>query len=235
MSAGDGALVAQLDGIGARYGSTEVLHDVSLSVHPGEFVAVVGRSGCGKSTLLRIIAGLMEPSAGHAASTERKAMMFQDARLLPWSRVKDNVMLGLAGGKRQREQAASHALRLVQLEDHAGKWPAGLSGGQQQRVALARALARQPDLLLLDEPFGALDALTRFDMQDLLVHVKAATGCAVVMVTHDLAEAVRLADTVIVLSGGRVDGVVCPGRESLDEFGRPRDHAVIEDRLRALL
>lgn len=199
-----------LSNVGKRFSEHSVLSDVNLEVQPGEFLAVVGRSGCGKTTLLRLIAGLDFPTSGTLqVSGESTAklhsdvlVLFQDARLLPWRSALGNVELGLS--KAQRESAAD-ALRQVGLEHKASAWPQHLSGGQRQRVALARALARQPKLMLLDEPFSALDALTRQEMQKLLVSLWQRNGFGVVLVTHDISEAVTLADRVVLLEQGRME------------------------------
>ncbi|MGO8918550.1 MAG: ATP-binding cassette domain-containing protein [Stellaceae bacterium] len=204
-----GGLAIDIAGLAKSFGAQEVLRTVSLTVRPGEFLAIVGHSGCGKSTLLRLVAGLETPTRGSvavggAAVTAQVAaarIMFQDARLLPWRRVIDNVGIGRKGEWRA---AAEAALRAVGLESRAGDWPAILSGGQRQRVALARALVSRPKLLLLDEPLGALDALTRLEMQDLLEQVWLEQGFTALLVTHDVAEAVALADRVIVLEDGMV-------------------------------
>ena len=188
-----------------------VLRDVSLSVAPGEVVAILGASGCGKSTLLRIAAGLEVPSGGRveidgtpvAGIDPRCAIAFQEPRLLPWRTLAGNVELGLPAGTPADEGRARVAdlLRLVGLADSAGHRPREVSGGMAQRAALARALARCPWVLLLDEPFGALDALTRLRMQDLLLDVHAAAPTTVLLVTHDVDEALQLADRVVVLGG----------------------------------
>ncbi|ARU20972.1 ATP-binding cassette domain-containing protein [Ralstonia nicotianae] len=192
-----------------RYGGREVLHGIDLEIAPGEFVAIVGRSGCGKSTLLRLIAGLegidggslhRDGAAGGGLHDDAR-VMFQDARLLPWKRVLDNVALGLP--RTHRAQAAE-VLAQVGLAERAGEWPARLSGGQRQRVALARALVHRPRLLLLDEPLGALDALTRIDMQNLIEGLWQRLGFTAVLVTHDVAEAVALADRVVLIEDGRI-------------------------------
>jgi len=199
-----------LRGLTKRYAGRTVLDAVNLKIAPGEFVAVVGRSGCGKSTLLRAIAGLEQPDAGQVkigggggggrASRPEVRMMFQDARLLPWKTVLQNVALGLANG----EEKARAALDSVGLAERAGDWPAVLSGGQRQRVALARALVHEPQLLLLDEPLGALDALTRIEMQQLIESLWTRRGFTAVLVTHDVQEAVVLADRIMLIEGGRL-------------------------------
>lgn len=194
----------RLQGVAKTFGDRPVLSHLDLEIRPGEFVAVVGRSGCGKSTLLRLLAGLEAPSAGmlQVGPPESVRFMFQDARLLPWARVLDNVALGLKGPE-ARERAAA-ALAQVGLSDRGQEWPAKLSGGQRQRVALARALVHAPQLLLLDEPLGALDALTRIEMQRLIERLWLRQGLTAVLVTHDVAEAVALADRVLLIEQGQV-------------------------------
>lgn len=182
------------------YGSRQVLHGVDLRLSPGEFVAIVGRSGCGKSTLLRAIAGLETLDGGAIEGADTLRMMFQEARLLPWKSVLDNVRLGLA----EDRGGALEALAAVGLHDRAGDWPSSLSGGQRQRVALARALVHRPPLLLLDEPLGALDALTRIEMQRLIESLWLARGFTAVLVTHDVQEALALADRVLVIEQGSI-------------------------------
>jgi sulfonate transport system ATP-binding protein len=193
----------QLSGLAKRYAGRTVLDGVDLQIRPGEFVAIVGRSGCGKSTLLRAIAGLETPDEGRVAidGAADLRMMFQDARLLPWKTVLQNVALGLKGG----EQKGRAALDSVGLLARAGDWPAVLSGGQRQRVALARALVHAPRLLLLDEPLGALDALTRIEMQQLIATLWAERGFTAVLVTHDVQEAVTLADRILLIENGRIE------------------------------
>ncbi|MFL9878999.1 ATP-binding cassette domain-containing protein [Herbaspirillum rhizosphaerae] len=188
------------------YGGREVLKSVELDVKPGEFVAIVGRSGCGKSTLLRLIAKLETATSGDIAFAEdghqpETRIMFQDSRLLPWKRVLNNVALGLP---KSALASAAQALRQVGLEERGGEWPAVLSGGQRQRVALARALVHDPELLLLDEPLGALDALTRIEMQQLIESLWQKRGFTAVLVTHDVQEAIALADRVVLIEDGRI-------------------------------
>lgn len=198
-----------LNAVSKRYASNSVLNALDLHIPAGQFVAVVGRSGGGKSTLLRLLAGLESPNDGEllagnaplAASRQETRMMFQEARLLPWKTVIDNVGLGLSG--RWRDDARQ-ALAAVGLEERADEWPAALSGGQKQRVALARALIHRPSLLLLDEPLGALDALTRLDMQGLIESLWLAHGFTVVLVTHDVSEAVAMADRVLLIEEGKI-------------------------------
>jgi sulfonate transport system ATP-binding protein len=199
-----------LDRLSKSFGTTPVLTDIELTLEPGTFLAIVGQSGSGKSTLLRLIAGLDRPSSGSVVldgralrGRNREArLMFQEARLLPWRRALENVLIGAPPGT--GGETAEAALAQIGLAARASAWPAELSGGQRQRVALARALIARPRLLLLDEPLGALDALTRLDMQDLIERVWFGRGFTALLVTHDVAEAVRLADRIIVLERGRV-------------------------------
>jgi sulfonate transport system ATP-binding protein len=198
ISSSDVAMRAS--GVRRRFGDREVLRGIDLDLHRNEFVALLGRSGSGKSTLLRAFAGLDDGVEGAIAVPERRSVVFQDPRLLPWARVIDNVTLG------QRD-AGAHArarstLAEVGLGGHERDWPKTLSGGEAQRAALARALVREPDLLLLDEPFGALDALTRIRMHALLQQLCARHRPAVLLVTHDVDEALLLADRVLVLTDG---------------------------------
>ena len=205
----EGGVAVTLRGLEKRYAGREVLRGLSLDIARGSFLAIVGRSGCGKSTLLRIVAGLERQDGGTldfgaaCACSERPdtRLMFQDARLLPWKTVIDNVRLGLLRSALPR---AREALRDVGLEDRAGDWPAALSGGQRQRVALARALVHRPKLLLLDEPLGALDALTRIEMHALIERLWREHGFTAVLVTHDVQEAVALADRVVVIEDGAI-------------------------------
>lgn len=193
-------LAVHTAGLRRAFGPREVLAGLDIDIAPGEFVALLGRSGSGKSTYLRVLAGLDPEIAGTVVVAEQRAVVFQDARLVPWKRVFANVGLGLRGdGVRER---VGRVLGEVGLADHADAWPATLSGGEAQRVALARALARDPDLLLLDEPFGALDALTRLKMHSLLKELCARYRPAVLLVTHDVDEAIVLADRILVLTDG---------------------------------
>ena len=202
QSADPGATL-RIEGLHKAFAARAVLRDASLALAPGEFVALIGRSGCGKSTLLRLVAGLERADAGTAhVDGDHTRIMFQEARLLPWKRVLDNVALGLAG--RDARERACHALAQVGLADRAGDWPATLSGGQRQRVALARALVHRPRLLLLDEPLGALDALTRIEMQQLIEQLWRSHGFTALLVTHDVGEAVALADRVVLIEDHRI-------------------------------
>ncbi|GAA4043232.1 sulfonate transport system ATP-binding protein [Nonomuraea soli] len=184
------------------YGERAVLDDLDLDIRPGEFVALLGHSGSGKSTLLRALAGLDYDVSGHGELDvpAQVSVVFQDARLLPWQKVLDNVVLGLPGA----EDRGRRALEEVGLKGRENAWPNELSGGEQQRVALARSLVREPELLLADEPFGALDALTRLKMHALLKKLCLAHNPAVLLVTHDVDEAIALADRVLVLDNGRI-------------------------------
>ncbi|GAA3741584.1 ABC transporter ATP-binding protein [Plantactinospora mayteni] len=194
--------VVTAHGVRRAFGETVVLDGVDLAIAPGEVVALLGGSGSGKSTLLRILAGLDPEATGEITRTGSQAVVFQEHRLLPWKRVADNVSLGVPGaGVRQRVAAA---LAEVGLAERGRAWPAELSGGQAQRVAFARALVREPALMLLDEPFGALDALTRLKMQTLFGRLHAEHGFAALLVTHDVDEALLLADRTLVLDDGRI-------------------------------
>ncbi|AOH85218.1 sulfonate ABC transporter ATP-binding protein [Sphingomonas panacis] len=185
-----------------RFGANTIIDGLDLEIAPGEFVALLGRSGSGKTTLLRTLAGMDEVRGQDVSVPSARAVVFQDARLLPWKTVWRNVALGLKGGTiRER---AEQALREVGLGHRLDAWPLTLSGGEAQRVALARALVREPQLLLLDEPFAALDALTRIRMHDLVLSLWRAHRPAVLLVTHDVDEAIALADRVLVLDSGRI-------------------------------
>ncbi|MFG1398741.1 ATP-binding cassette domain-containing protein [Roseixanthobacter pseudopolyaromaticivorans] len=198
-----------LEGVEKAFDGRPVLRRLDLDIPAGQFLAVVGRSGGGKTTLMRLIAGLDQPTAGTvrvggepvAGLMPQVRLLFQDARLVPWQRVIANV--GIARGPEWR-QTAHAALRDVGLGDRGKDWPAVLSGGQKQRVSLARALVSRPAVLLLDEPFGALDALTRVEMHRLAERIWKDRGFTVVLITHDVAEAVALADRVVVLRQGEI-------------------------------
>jgi NitT/TauT family transport system ATP-binding protein len=213
----------ELRGVGKRFGETRALEAIDLTVGAGEFVALIGPSGCGKSTLLRVIADLIEPTEGSVLVSGKPAaearqdqdygFAFQQAGLLEWRTVEKNVELPLelAGmGRAERRARSQELLALMGLEEFATHRPSQLSGGMQQRVAIARALARRPGLLLMDEPFGALDEMTRERMQAELIRICAETGAAVVFVTHSIPEAVFLAQRVVVMSPrpGRITHVV---------------------------
>ncbi|MEU8239901.1 ABC transporter ATP-binding protein [Actinoplanes missouriensis] len=218
-----------------RSDEVTALSDVDLSIGQGEFVSLIGPSGCGKSTLLRLIADLIPPTtgtvtvAGKSAATARKeqayGIAFQQAGLFEWRTVRRNVELPLelrGVGRAERRAKAEEMLELVGLADFAGHYPGQLSGGMQQRVAIARALAVQPPLLLMDEPFGALDEMTRERLQSELLAICAATGTSTVFVTHSISEAVFLSDRVVVMSArpGRITAAIDVKLPSRDEAGR---------------
>jgi sulfonate transport system ATP-binding protein len=212
-----------------RFGSLSVLDGVDLTIEPGSFVAIVGQSGSGKSTLLRIIAGLDRDFGGSVAidaggEAVAARIMYQEPRLLPWASVIANVAIGLGPDVETRVSfsRARLALDAVGLGDRSAEWPAVLSGGQKQRVALARALVSKPDLLVLDEPLGALDALTRIEMQALLERVWREEGFTALLVTHDVAEALTLADRIVLIEDGKI---------ALDvdvPFARPRRRGAVQ-------
>jgi sulfonate transport system ATP-binding protein len=206
--------VARLRGLTRAFGDRTVLRDLDLDIAPGEFIALIGRSGSGKSTLLRVLAGLDREAAGQVEVSGTTSVAFQEPRLVPWRRVSANIALGL---RTADPRAAAAALDEVGLTDQAGAWPLTLSGGEAQRASLARALVREPRLLLLDEPFSALDALTRMSMHRLVLRLWTLHQPAVLLVTHDVDEALALADRVLVLSDGRI-GFSCP-----ISVPRPRD------------
>ena len=245
----------RISGVARRFpgedGTTRtVLRDVELSIRAGEIVALLGPSGCGKSTLLRLVSGLDRADAGTvvlgetpvAEVDQRCAVAFQEPRLLPWRTIERNVELGLPRGtsKQAGAERVAELLRLVQLDHARGLRPRQISGGMAQRASLARALARNPRVLLLDEPFGALDALTRLTMQDLLLDVHTAEPTTILLVTHDVDEALQLADRIVLL-GAEGDAPGATIRRVL-EVGkkRPRDRgdaqlAVLRAELLALL
>ena len=201
------AVAGELRNVNKWYGDHHVLTDVSVQVGQGEVVALIGRSGSGKSTLLRVFAGLSTDHTGDRVVSGAASLAFQEPRLFPWRDVRTNVVYGLTRSRISRPEAqarADRALADVGLADRAEAWPLTLSGGQAQRVSLARALVAEPELLLLDEPFGALDALTRLSMRALLLDLWREHGFGVLLVTHDVDEAVALADRVLVLEAGRV-------------------------------
>lgn len=204
------------------YGTLCVLKGINLTVKRGEFIAIIGKSGCGKSTLLRLMAGLERQCKGSIYMNKepleelnKKArIMFQDGRLLPWKTVLANVSIGLSPQEREN---IIEAIQNVGLEDKSNHWPSQLSGGQKQRVALARALVHNPELLLLDEPLGALDALTRIEMQKLIEGIWKNNGFTSILITHDVEEAVAMADRVVLIENGLI---------ALDEkikLARPRE------------
>jgi nitrate/nitrite transport system ATP-binding protein len=195
---------------------TEVLHDITLAIEAGEYVSIIGHSGCGKSTLLNIVAGLLRSTTGGVLLENRevndpgpdRAVVFQNHSLLPWLTVYDNVSIAVNkvfGGKKSRTERhdwVMHNLDLVQMGHAKDKRPAEISGGMKQRVGIARALSMEPKVLLLDEPFGALDALTRAHLQDSVMAIHAKLGNTVLMVTHDIDEAVLLSDRIVMMTNG---------------------------------
>jgi len=201
-----------IKGLAKSFGQKQVLHGIDLRVPAGQFLAVIGKSGCGKSTLLRLLAGLETPTAGTIALGDGNAgrsatrIMFQEPRLLPWARVVENVEVGLldTDSRAERRERALAMLAEVGLEDRQGEWPSILSGGQRQRVALARALASRPQLMALDEPLGALDALTRIEMQNLLERIWLQQRFTAILVTHDVGEALALADRLVLIEEGAI-------------------------------
>jgi sulfonate transport system ATP-binding protein len=225
-------VIAALRDAGRSFDGAVVLDGVDLELQPGEIVALLGRSGSGKTTLLKALAGLDRDVTGEVDTAERVAVVFQDPRLLPWRDVLTNVALGLRGP--DPEARARAALAEVGLAGREHAWPRQLSGGQRQRVALARALVREPDLLLLDEPFSSLDALTRASAQQLVADLHARHRPAVLLVTHDVEEALLLADRVLVLDGGRI----ASEQELQEELGdrpRRRDDPELQRARRVLL
>jgi sulfonate transport system ATP-binding protein len=222
-------LPLSIKGLVKKFADRTILKDMNLEIKSGDFVSVVGRSGCGKSTLLKLLAQLDAPTFGSVESDkltikeikEYTRIMFQDSRLLPWKKVIDNVGIGLTGNWKL---SALQVLEDVGLKDRANDWPSALSGGQKQRVALARALIHQPRLLLLDEPLGALDALTRLEMQQLIEKLWKQYGFTLLLVTHDINEAVLTSNRVILIEKGNIDldlPVTIPRpRQDLTELAR---------------
>ncbi|MCM3513645.1 ABC transporter ATP-binding protein [Nocardioides sp. P86] len=202
----DPSLVARVRSHHRSFGQTHVLKDVDLDIAPGEFVALLGRSGCGKSTLLRSLAGLDPAPVDEVQVSGRTSVAFQEPRLLPWRDVRENVALALlnAPERAERHRLADERITEVGLSGKSDAWPLQLSGGQAQRVSLARALVSNPSLLLLDEPFSALDALTRIEMHQLVIDLWRRHSMAILIVTHDVDEALALADRLIVLDEGKV-------------------------------
>ncbi|MBW0104664.1 ABC transporter ATP-binding protein [Pseudonocardia sp. KRD291] len=221
---------ARVTGLVREFSGRRVLDGLDLTVGDGEFVALLGRSGSGKSTLLRVLAGL-DDTAGDGVSGDIRvpgsvSMAFQEPRLLPWRSVRDNVVLGL--DRPDAAEVVDRSLAEVGLDGHAQAWPLTLSGGEAQRASLARALVREPDLLLLDEPFGALDALTRIAMHRLVLDLWERHRPGILLVTHDVDEALLLADRVLVLAEGAIVAEHSPGV-------RPRSTERVADLRRAVL
>lgn len=222
------AAAGELSHVDKWYGTDQVLADVSVRVEHGEIVALIGRSGSGKSTILRVFAGLSTDHSGERVVAGAPALSFQEPRLFPWRDVITNVGYGLTRFRLPKADArtrAEKALAAVGLADRAHDWPSTLSGGQAQRVSLARALVAEPELLLLDEPFGALDALTRLSMRTLLLDLWRQHRFGVLLVTHDVDEAVALADRVVVLEDGAIvhtldipDPRHAPGEGHADQY-----------------
>ncbi|GAB5096271.1 ABC transporter ATP-binding protein [Caballeronia sp. LP006] len=219
------SLAVSVRGLQRRYGKRVVIDALDLDIRKGEFVALLGESGCGKTTLLRALAGLDRPDAGEIRAPERPSVVFQEHRLLPWATLWENVALGHESTVGRT--GAARALGEVGLSGREDDWPRNLSGGQAQRVALARALVRDPALLLLDEPFAALDALTRIKMHGLVKELVARHLPGVLIVTHDVDEALTLADRILVMRAGRIAASFRPGDHAplqlrpilLDELG----------------
>jgi sulfonate transport system ATP-binding protein len=240
MSGSNTGIALSLQDITKTYGDQPVLHGINLAVERGQFIAIVGRSGCGKSTLLKLIAGLDKGSSGHLLMDGHPIngihsdmrIMFQDSRLLPWKKVDENVRIGVKSGSKSE---ALEALSIVGLASRSKVWPAELSGGQRQRVALARALAGVPRLLLLDEPLGALDALTRIEMQQLIEELWRDQQFTGILVTHDVSEAVALADRVILIEQGRItmDVAITLARPRERDSGFAQFEKLILDRVMA--
>ncbi len=214
----------RLRGFTRSFGDNAIIEDLDLDIAPGEFVSLLGRSGSGKTTLLRTLAGLDRADGQDVAIPSSRAVVFQDSRLLPWKRVWQNVALGLRG--KDIRARAERALREVGLAHRLDAWPLTLSGGEAQRAALARALVREPQLLLMDEPFAALDALTRFRVHELVLRLWTAHRPSILLVTHDVDEAIALSDRILVLDKGRIvaeERIEAPRGERLAMTGALRE------------
>ncbi|GFZ27024.1 ABC transporter ATP-binding protein [Lactobacillus corticis] len=232
----------ELDGVSKKYGDKTVLKNVSLKISEGDFVALCGMSGGGKSTLLRLISGLEKADSGSIKQENKEIstinsdarMMFQDDRLLPWQTVIQNLLFG--DKSEERIKLAKRLLDRVGLIDYQNSFPASLSGGQRQRVALARALMSQPKVLLLDEPLGALDALTRRNMQDLIIKVCSETNITTILVTHDVQEAVRMADKIwIIKNQGIAKELTNPERNNQTAEAQLKKDQLVETALSCIL
>ncbi|MGW3664586.1 ABC transporter ATP-binding protein [Streptomyces sp. NPDC005141] len=220
-----GAVIEQ---VVRRFGDRVVLDHLDLTIADEELVVLLGPSGCGKSTLLRLLAGLDRPDGGRVEVPAKRAIVFQGDRLLPWQRVLRNVTLGLRGP--DADQRALDVLTEVGLAGREKAWPKELSGGEAQRVSLARALVSEPELVLLDEPFAALDAITRLRMHDLVRELRSKHHAAMLLVTHDVDEAIALADRVVVMSNGRI------GTSHLVELSAAdREASIAREELRSAL
>jgi nitrate/nitrite transport system ATP-binding protein len=222
-----------------KRGPFEALREVNLQIHKGEFICVIGHSGCGKSTLLNMVSGFLKPSSGSVTLREipierpgpDRMVVFQNYSLLPWKTVEQNVALGVKAARPEltpsaRAQVVNHHLEMVGLMDARHKRPGQISGGMRQRVAIARALAVQPEVLVLDEPFGALDAITKEELQEELLAIWQEHQPTVLMITHDIDEALFLADRIVMMTNGPSATI----GEILDiPFGRPRKYEAIQD------
>ena len=235
---GEQDTAVKISGLHKYFDELKVLSDISLAVKKGEFVSVIGVSGCGKSTLLRIIGGLESLSEGEVLvngspvkkPSKKVGFVFQDHRLLPWLTVKENIRFALDTKSKDADAIIEKYLTLVNLEGFQDAYPSQLSGGMAQRVAIARALANQPDILLLDEPFGALDAITRISMQQELQKIWKKENITMILITHDIAEAVYLGERVVVMSSrpGRIKDIVpvdavCHYQRTGSDFAKTRD------------
>ncbi|SDK08683.1 ABC transporter ATP-binding protein [Streptococcus gallolyticus] len=230
-----------IDNVTKKYGDKTALANANLAIEKGDFVALVGMSGSGKTTLLRMVAGLEQPSQGTISQNgvlirslnEKARVMFQDDRLLPWMTVRENLSFGNKSDKMTKE--ADELLSLVGLSDFADYYPAHLSGGQKQRVALARALMYHPELLLLDEPLGALDALTRRKMQDLILDICQSRDFTTMLVTHDIDEAARMANKIVVVKHSTIVDIVYNPYRKDDSYEGKAKRAEIVDNILATI